>query len=140
VPFNGGAPAAVAVLGNHVDALVLTSPTPAPYVLEGRLRALGVAGEARLPAFKDVPTYREMGFDVLSGSWVGFFAPAGTPDAIAVKLNAEINEIVQSHEVLAKLTQSGFNPMIRDLPRSEAYFRDEVVKWGAMVRAVGSPN
>src|SRR5215213_3366961 len=75
VPFNGGALAANAAPGNHVDALVLTAPTPTPHVLDGRLRGLGIAGDKRTQALKDVPTYREMGFEVLSGSWVGFFAP-----------------------------------------------------------------
>jgi tripartite-type tricarboxylate transporter receptor subunit TctC len=140
VPFTGGAPAVTAVLGNHVNALVLTLPTVTPHIVEGRLRGLGVASDKRVAAVKDVPTYREMGFDVLSGSWVGFFAPAKTPDAIVAKLNAEINMIMKAPDVLAKLEQIGFDPIVKNLPETEAYFKNEVGNWGKMVRAAGVSN
>ncbi len=137
VPFTGGAPAVTAVLGNHVNALVLTLPTVTPHIVEGRLRGLGVASEKRVPAVKDVPTYREMGFDVLSGSWVGFFAPAKTPDAIVLKLNAEINQLMKAPDIQAKLAQIGFDPIFKDHPETDAYFKSEVSNWGRMVRAAG---
>ena len=72
-----------AALGNHVDAIVLTLPTVAPHIIQGLLRGLGFASDKRNSAVPDVPTYGEMGFpNVYSGSWVGFFAPAKTPDAV----------------------------------------------------------
>ena len=140
VPFTGGAPAVTAALGNHVNALVLTLPTVTPHIVEGRLRGLGVASDKRVPAVKDVPTYREMGFDVLSGSWVGFFAPAKTPDAIVVKLNTEINQIMKSPEVLKQLAKIGFDPIVKNHPETDAYFKSEVANWGKMVRAAGVSN
>ncbi len=123
VPFTGGAPATTAALGNHVNALVLTLPTVTPHIVEGRLRGLGVASDKRVPAVKDVPTYREMGFDVLSGSWVGFFAPAKTPDAVVLKLNAEINELMKAPDVQAKLAQIGFDPIFKNLRRDRRLFQ-----------------
>jgi tripartite-type tricarboxylate transporter receptor subunit TctC len=140
VPFTGGAPAVTAALGNHVNALVLTLPTVTPHIVEGRLRGLGLASEKRVPAVKDVPTYREMGFDVLSGSWVGFFAPAKTPDAIVVKLNAEINQIMKTPDVQQKLASIGFDPIFKNLSETDAYFKNEVANWGKMVRAAGVSN
>lgn len=140
VPFTGGAPAVTAALGNHVNALVLTLPTVTPHIVEGRLRGLGVASEKRVPAVKDVPTYREMGFDVLSGSWVGFFAPAKTPDAVVVRLNTEINQIMKEPDVLKKLAQIGFEPIFKNHPETDAYFKNEVANWGKMVRAAGVAN
>ena len=140
VPFTGGAPAVTAALGNHVNALVLTLPTVTPHIVQGRLRGLGLASEKRVAAVKDVPTYREMGIDVLSGSWVGFFAPAKTPDAVVLKLNTEINQIMKSPDVLAKLAQIGFEPISKTLPETEAYFKTEVANWGKMVRAAGVAN
>ena len=80
VPFQGGAPAITATLGNHVDALVLTLPPVTPHIRSGALRGIGVASDKRNSAIPDVPTYGEMGYpNVYSGSWVGFFAPAKTP-------------------------------------------------------------
>jgi tripartite-type tricarboxylate transporter receptor subunit TctC len=140
VPYTGGAPAVTAALGNHVDALVLTLPTVTPHILEGRLRGLGMASEKRVPAVKDVPTYREQGFDVVSGSWVGFFAPAKTPDAIVVRLNNEINEIMKAPDVLAALVKIGFDPIVKNHPETDAYFKSEVSNWAKMVRAAGVSN
>jgi tripartite-type tricarboxylate transporter receptor subunit TctC len=137
VPFTGGAPATTAALGNHVNALVLTLPTVTPHIQEGRLRGIGVASDKRVPAVKDVPTYREMGFDVISGSWVGFFAPTKTSDAIVLKLNSEINALMKAPDVQAKLAQIGFDPIFKDLPETNAYFKSEVANWGKMVRAAG---
>src|SRR3954471_13513284 len=92
VPFQGGPPAITATLGNHVDALVLTLPPTTPHIRSGALRGIGVASDRRNPAIPDVPTYGEMGYpNVYSASWVAFFAPAKTPDAVVEKLNAEIN-------------------------------------------------
>jgi len=140
VPFKGGAPAVTAALGNHVNALVLTLPTVTPHIREGRLRGLGLASEKRVAAVKDVPTYREMGIDVLSGSWVGFFAPAKTPDAIVVRLNTVINEIMKEPDVLATLAKIGFDPIFKNHPETDSYFKSEIGNWAKMVRAAGVAN
>ena len=140
VPFKGGAPAVTAALGNHVDALVLTLPTVTPHINEGRLRGLGLASENRVQAVKQVPTYRETGVDLLSGSWVGFFAPAKTPDAIVRRLNDEIAKIMKEPEVLATLAKIGFEPVTKTLPETDAYFKSEIANWGKMVRAAGVSN
>ena len=138
VPFQGGAPAITAVLGNHVDALVLTLPPMVPQIVQGKLRGLGVASEKRNSAIPDVPTYGEMGFpDVYSGSWVAFFAPGKTPDAVVNKLNAEINAAMKQPEALEKLKRNGFDPLIKIAAETESYFKSEVASWARMVNAVG---
>jgi tripartite-type tricarboxylate transporter receptor subunit TctC len=141
VPFQGGAPAITATLGNHVDALVLTLPPVVPQILQGKLRGLGVASDKRNSAIPDVPTYGEMGFpNVYSGSWVAFFAPAKTPDAVVTKLNAEINALMQEPDSLEKLKQNGFGPVVKDVAASNDYFKSEVESWGKMVNAIGFSN
>jgi tripartite-type tricarboxylate transporter receptor subunit TctC len=77
---------------------------------------------------------------VLSGSWVGFFAPVKTPDAIVQRLNAEINELMKAPDVQQYLAKIGFDPIFKTLPETEAYFRSEVGNWGKMVRAAGVTN
>jgi len=138
VPFTGGAPAVQSAIGNHVDAIVLTLPTVVPPINQGLLRGIGLASPTRNSAVPNVPTYGEMGFpNVYSGSWVGFFAPAKTPDAVVVKLNGEINEIMKDAEVLAKLKAIGFDPISKNEPETAAFFKNEVATWGKMVNAVG---
>src|SRR5437870_2911269 len=104
VPFTGGAPAVQATVGNHVEAVVLTLPTVTPQITQGTLRGLGLASATRNTAVPNVPTYGEMGFpNVYSGSWVGFFAPAKTPEAVVAKLNAAINHILTEPAVQERL-------------------------------------
>jgi tripartite-type tricarboxylate transporter receptor subunit TctC len=138
VPFTGGAPAVQSAIGNHVDAIVLTLPTVVPPIMQGLLRGIGLASATRNSAVPNVPTYGEMGFpNVYSGSWVGFFVPAKTPNAIVAKLNAEINAVMQEPEAQQKLKTIGFDVMIKSQAEAEQYFRSEVASWGKMTRAIG---
>lgn len=141
VPFQGGAPAITATLGNHVDALVLTLPPSTPHIRSGALRGIGVASDKRNSAIPDVPTYGEMGYpNVYSGSWVAFFAPAKTPDAVVEKLNAEINAVMKDPDSLDKIGKAGFDPVVKNVAEANAYFKSEVDDWGKMVRAIGFSN
>ena len=138
VPFTGGAPAVTAAIGNHVDAIVLTLPTVTPQITQGGLRGLGLASPTRNAAVPNVPTYSEMGFPgVYSGSWVGFFAPAKTPDAVVAKLNAEINQILKEPEAQQRLKTIGFDPIFKTHVEAAAEFKSDVANWGKMVRAIG---
>jgi tripartite-type tricarboxylate transporter receptor subunit TctC len=137
VPFQGGAPAVNAVLGGHVEVLVGTLPGFAAQLSSGALRGLAVASEARVPGFADIPTYGEGGYPFVAETWVGIFAPAKLDDAIAAKLNAAINEIINEPATQKKLATFSMQTRVRDLAGSEAYFRDEVAKWGKMVEAIG---
>ena len=138
VPFTGGAPAVQSAIGNHVDAIVLTLPTVVPPITQGLLRGIGLASATRNTAVPNVPTYGEMGFpNVYSGSWVGFFAPAKTPEAVIARLNAEINEIMKEPEVQQKIKSIGFDPMIKTQVEAADYFKSEVATWGKMTNAIG---
>ncbi len=141
VPFQGGAPAITAALGNHVDAIVLTLPPVTPQILNGSLRGIGVASEKRNPAIPDVPTYGEMGFPNLNiGSWVGIFAPAKTPDAIVAKLNTEINAVMKEPDSLERLKKAGFDPVVKTVAETNDYFKGDVDRWAIMVKAIGFSN
>jgi tripartite-type tricarboxylate transporter receptor subunit TctC len=141
VPFQGGAPAITATLGNHVDSLVLTLPPVTPHIRSGALRGIGVAADKRNSAIPDVPTYGEMGYpNVYSGSWVGFFAPAKTPDAVVEKLNAEINAVMKEPDSLEKIANAGFDPMVKSVAEANDYYKSEVESWGKMVKAIGFSN
>jgi tripartite-type tricarboxylate transporter receptor subunit TctC len=141
VPFQGGAPAITAALGNHVDALLLTLPPVAPQIRSGKLRGLGVASDKRNTAIPDVPTYGEMGYpNIYSGSWVGVFAPAKTPNAVVAKLNNEINAVMKEPDSLEKLKKAGFDAVVKNVAEAAGYFKSEVETWGKMVKAIGYSN
>jgi tripartite-type tricarboxylate transporter receptor subunit TctC len=141
VPFQGGAPAITAALGHHVESIVLTLPPVTPHIKSGALRGLGVANDKRNAAIPDVPTYGEMGFpNVISGSWVGVFAPAKTPDAVVARLNAEINALVKEADSRERLAKAGFDPMEKSAAEVNGYFKEEIARWATMVKAVGFSN
>jgi tripartite-type tricarboxylate transporter receptor subunit TctC len=138
VPFAGGAPATQAVIGNHVESLWLTLPTVVPPLQEGRLRGLGVSNATRNPALPDVPTLAEMGFPGFQSlTWVGFFVPASTPDAVVVKLNSEINAVMQTADSQAKLKAIGFDALIQTPAEAADYFKRDIANWGKMTKAIG---
>lgn len=91
VPYKGGAPALVDLMGGQIDMLFDTSPTALPYARSGKLRALAITSRQRSPLLPDVPTMKEAGlpdFEVVT--WTGIAAPAGTPQAVIDRLNAAI--------------------------------------------------
>ena len=138
VPYTGGAPAMTAVLGNHVDSLVLAMPVVTPYLADGRLRGLALATGKRSPAAPSVPTYAEAGVpNFQSGTWVGFFVHAKTPDSVVTKLNEALNEAIGAAAVKQRLAELGLEPMVRSQRETESYFAGELANWSKMVRAAG---
>ena len=122
------------------DEIVGSTPLM-PHYKAGTLRLLAQTTKARAPSLPEVPTYGEMGFpNVYSGSWVGFFAPARTPDAIVAKLNGAINQSLKDPAVQDRLKAIGFDPMFKTAHEAEAYFKSEVASWAKMVNAVGFSN
>ncbi|MEI6321189.1 MAG: tripartite tricarboxylate transporter substrate binding protein, partial [Pseudomonadota bacterium] len=81
VTFGGGAEAATNVLGGHIDAMVNASNNAVPHMQSGRMRILGIASPKRVASLPDVPTFREMGFDVIQDSWYMFLGPRGMTQA-----------------------------------------------------------
>jgi tripartite-type tricarboxylate transporter receptor subunit TctC len=107
VPYKGGAPAVVDLLGGHISSTVSPLPEIIPQAAEGKLRILATTGAARSRFLPTVPTMTEYGFrDVVFQDWSGFLAPARTPAELVNRANAIISEYVRSDkgtEALAKL-------------------------------------
>ena len=139
IPFQGGAPAINATLGNQIDLLATTlGGGAAAQIKAGKLKGLGIAAAKRAAVVPDVPTYAEQGFgDFSAASWVGVFAPAKTDPKIVAKLNEAILETIKSPEVQKRLTGIGFDPLSLKQPAAQAMFKSEVDKWGHMVKTLG---
>jgi len=137
VPFKGGGPATIAVLGNQVEVLY-GSMAGLPHIQAGRMKALGIASLKRIEALPDVPTVAEAGFPGFEErSWVGFFAPAGTPTAIVNRLNQEINRALQSPDLVANIKLRGMDMHPGSPADFARHVRAEVEKWGKMVKITG---
>ena len=139
IPFQGGAPAINATIGNQVDLMATTlGGGAAAQIQGGKLKGLGIAADKRAAVTPSVPTYAEQGFpDFTAASWVGFFAPAKTDPKIVSALNGAINDIVKSPDVTKKLADMGFDPITGAAADADTMFKSEVDKWGKMVKALG---
>ena len=100
IPFTGTGPLPAAILGGHVGALMTNSMLGVQ--MEGDIRTLAVASEERVPALPDVPTFKELGYDIVGGTYRGIAVPTGTPQERIDKLAeafSEINEIIGEEQV-----------------------------------------
>jgi tripartite-type tricarboxylate transporter receptor subunit TctC len=107
LPTNGGGPAIVAILGNNAQVTTQTVSATLPHVRAGKLRPLAVFSATRSKVLPDVPTLKELGFDVEYYLWVGIFAPKGTPPEIVTTLRAAIGKAVQSDQFKSALANAG---------------------------------
>jgi tripartite-type tricarboxylate transporter receptor subunit TctC len=109
IPYQGGGPATTAFLAGEVDVLFNTVSEVMPYIQSGDAVALAVMSPDRLALLPDVPTLEELGIeDSNVSSWIGLFAPAGTPTEVIDFLNAEVSEIIEDETVKARLAELGF--------------------------------
>ena len=138
VPFQGGGPAVTAALANQVEVLSLSMPPVVPHIKGGRLKGLAVSSLKRVAALPDVPTVTEGGFaNFEERSWVGYFAPAGTPAAIVKKLNSEINQALGMTDVRARLDALGLEPQPGTAAEFSTYVKTEIAKWAQIVKTAG---
>lgn len=138
VPFQGGAPAIAATIGNQVDLMATTlGGGAAAQIASGKLKGLGVASAKRAAVTPNVPTYGEAGYPFDASSWVGIFVPAGTSPEITAKLNATIEEVMKDPALRQRLTAIGFDPIEGTQEQADTTFKSEVAKWGKMVKTLG---
>jgi len=136
VPYKGGGPAILSTVAGETQLTVISSLLAAPHIASGKLRALATGNLTRDPQFPDVPTMAELGYpDVEAVTWVGIYAPAGTPRAIVQKLNSEIARIIREPDVKAKLDQQGL--ILAGGPPEELgkLISAEIKRWTDVARA-----
>lgn len=136
VPYKGQGPATADLLAGQVQLLYSSIPSVLNYVQQGRLNALAIGSAKRLPTLPNIPTIAESGVPGYEAySWIGIVAPPGTPKDIVNKLNREIVDILRQKDVEEDLMRQGAIP-VGDTPEQFAtYIKDEIVKWGAVVRS-----
>jgi tripartite-type tricarboxylate transporter receptor subunit TctC len=138
VPFKGGGPAIIDVLGGHTKAIFATTITALPHVRSGKLRALGVGGRERSPVLPEVPTIAEAGVPGYEAvNWIGVAAPAGTPPAIVAKLNSEIVSIQDSPEMAKQFASEGLEIMRMSSTAFGEFMTKELGKWERVVKEGG---
>jgi tripartite-type tricarboxylate transporter receptor subunit TctC len=139
IPYKGAAPALTDLLGGQVSMFFSGMPPAMTHVKSGKLRALAVTTPKRSPAAPDVPTMAEAGipgFDI--SNWFGVFAPAGTPDDILNKLNAEIVKALALPDVKERLAGVGAETVGNSRAEFAAFIDQEIAKYAKLARESGA--
>ena len=138
IPFTGAGPAVVALLGGQVDALSTGPSTVMGQARSGKIRVLATWGEGgRHPAFPDVPTLKELGYDVQFSQWTGLFVPAGTPEPVIEKLRAAARAAVEDPTFKNALAKVETPIQYLDQPQFRAFWDADARKLAAVVQKIG---
>lgn len=142
IPYKGAAPGTAAVMAGEVPTAIQDSMSASAFISSGKLRPIAITSAERSAVFPNLPTMREAGykdFDVYT--WLGLYAPAGTPSDIVSKLNAATNKIMNSPEMTERLKAQFSEPAgVMNLQQTRDYVVREVAKWRNLVKVTGVQN
>lgn len=138
VPYKGSGPAAQDLIAGHIDMMIDTGSLGS--IRGGLLRPLAVASDKRLAALPEVPTFKEAGTPMLASAWYGLMLPANAPADAVARLNAEVNKILRSPEIQAKLTAMGAIIMGGSAQEFGRFAASELKRYEAIVRDSGAPK
>jgi tripartite-type tricarboxylate transporter receptor subunit TctC len=135
VPYKGSNQAMIAMMGEEVGMVVIGLPSSQAQIQAGKVRALAVLSEQRLPSLPAVPTAREAGMDNFEvTTWYGILTPAGTPRDIVTRLNAEWGKITAMPDTKEMMQSAGFEPMSGTPEQFGEFIKTEIVRWGKVIR------
>jgi len=138
VPYKTLPLAVTDVMGGQIDIVFGDAPAVMPHVRAGKLKALGVSTPTRMPGYEDIPTIAEQGVPGYEASgWLAVFAPKGTPNDIADKLNALIVPIMQSEEAAKYFGDNAWKPIPGTRQELAAFQKVEITRWTKLVKAAG---
>jgi len=142
IPFQGAPLAVKDVIAGNTELLWVTLPAVIGQVQQGAVRGIAVSSAQRAPSVPSVPTMRELGYAAYDfTSWQGVLLPPGTPQPIAIRLNAEISAVLKDPEASNALSRIGFEPVGGSPERFAKVIADTSTRWGKVIRDAGvKPN
>jgi len=136
VPYKGSTGMRTDILSGQIQILFDSVPTMAPMIRAGKVRALGTSGLTRSPILPDVPTIEEAGVPGFQATlWVGFMAPAGTPQPIVEKLNSEITKVVTRPDIKVAWEKTGATPVSMTQSNFKKFMDAQISKWADVIKA-----
>ena len=139
IPYRGFPPAVTDLLSGNIQAMFAIIPAVLPQVKAGKLRALAVTGLMRSALAPEVPSVAELGYAQLESlAWIGLLAPAGLPDEILKRINAETVKAMRAPDTLESLGRQGFDVAAGTPAELAAWIRAEQAKWSKVIRASGA--
>lgn len=138
VPYKGGAPSVIALLGGEVDLVINDLSVILSHVRAGKGRALAVSNPKRLAPIPDVPTFAEIGYpDIVASTWFGVAVPVKTPDAVVARFTEAHRTVVAQPEYKKRLDKLAMEPLILDPQQTQAFLQREITKWRKVAEAAG---
>jgi len=135
VPYKGGGPAVVDLMGGHIDFFFSNPANVAALIRNGRLRPLAVTGQSRVGTFPDVPTFAEEGLPAITlTNWQGVGGPAGIPKSIIDRISAEIRKLTAKPETKEILNKMGFEPFYNSPEETAALLKTDIGKYAKIIR------
>ncbi len=136
VPHRGSGEARTNVIGGHVQMMIDSVTTMAPSIAAGQVRALATTGARRSALLPDVPTATEAGLKGYEATiWLGFMAPAGTPQSVVDLLNAEMRKAQARPEVKAAWAKQGTAGMDMSPAQFGEFIKADIAKWAKVIEA-----
>lgn len=138
IPYKGAAPATTDLLSGQVSLMFNNMLSAMPQVKSGRLRAIAVTSSKRSPAAPELPTIAETVPGYEASGWYGTLAPSATPRELITKLNTDMNRVMRLPDVAQRLAGDGVEAVGTTPEQFGIYLRQEIVKWGKVVKASGA--
>jgi tripartite-type tricarboxylate transporter receptor subunit TctC len=137
LPTAGGGPALTAILGNNSQVLVSSIAASNAQMKAGKLRPLACFGDKRAAAVPDVPTLKELGYDIEFYLWVGLFAPKGTPDNVVAFWRDAAKKAASTEQFVAAMKNLGQDVAYQDQPEFKSFWDADAKRVEAAVQSIG---
>ena len=137
LPTQGGGPALTAILGNNSQVLVTSIAAASGQIKAGKLKALACFGAKRATSAPDVPTLKELGYDVQFSIWVGLFAPKGTPEPVVAKVRTEAAKVANSDQFKTIITNIGDEVAYLEGPAFAKFWDEDAQRVEVAVQSIG---
>jgi tripartite-type tricarboxylate transporter receptor subunit TctC len=138
VPYKGSGPAALDLMAGHIDMMLDTGSLN--NIKAGKLKALGIAADKRIPELPNVPTMKEVGVPMVANAWYGVMLPAGAPKDITEKLNAAFNKVLKDPEVRKSLQGIGAQLDGGSVADFTKFSQSEIKRYEGIVKMSGAPR
>jgi len=137
IPYKGGGPALTALMSGEVDLSVLSVLSAAGQMTSNRIKVLAVTSPKRLPMYPDIPSVNEFVPGYEFNSWVGVFAPKGTPSSVIQILNEQISKALRSPEIMEKIQKDGGEVIASSPEQFKKSITNEVSQWSKVIQQAG---
>jgi tripartite-type tricarboxylate transporter receptor subunit TctC len=137
IPYKGAAQSLIDIVANQIDFGTPTVTSAASQIRGGGLTPLAVSTVERMPDYPDIPTFRELGYDVVATNWFGLAGPARLPADIVQKLNREVNAVMTRPESQRRMREDGMVIYSMDAPAFRRFIDEEIARWRPIAERAG---